>query len=734
MCQSQNFIKMDNTKGIGRAEHNTPSIRKGKKHILGIGINDYTHWSKLRNATNDLDDVVKILMERYDFDTQHLTLLKDEDATRKNIVNKLHHFTNLNVLGEDDSLLIYFSGHGFLDENEEGYWVPVDSEKDDIDSFIPNLTIQSKIKNMKCRHVLLISDSCFSGSLMAKGERSASVETLVADELELKKSRWIITSGGRDETVSDGFGKNSPFAEAIISELKHNSKSQFIVDELAMRVRNITRSNATQMPQVEKMFQAGDLGGRFIFCLKNNEAAEWENLDKNSISALENFKKQYPNSILIVEADKTIQKLKKEETEREHTVKWERTKRINTADAYLDFWQKHNHSPYRIEARERLAEAEDHEEWQRTPYTRAGMLNYLDKFPKGLHSSEVEIALDAFLSQNKERERLEREKKEQEQAEKDKAETEKADKDRLENIQRDEREKKLLLEKEAALHLARDKEAIRERARKEQEIKERQEQIQKFFAANEIPTQDSAVSEPSFWQQYRNTLIFISICILGFFIWLEIKPHTSDSKLAEDISKKDPFDGQMVFVEGGTFNMGSDDGEADEKPVHSVTVSSFNMGKYEVTQAQWQSIMGNNPSYFKGDNLPVENVSWVDIQEFLIKLNEKTGKKYRLPTEAEWEFAARGGKFSKSYNYSGSYSLENVAWYKGNSENKTHSIGNKKENELGIFDMSGNVWEWCSDCYSNYSSDSVFNPTGSIFTTIVCFVEVVGFMALKPVE
>ena len=173
----------------------------------------------------------------------------------------------------------------------------------------------------------------------------------------------------------------------------------------------------------------------------------------------------------------------------------------------------------------------------------------------------------------------------------------------------------------------------------------------------------------------------------------------------------------MVFVEGGTFTMGatSEQGsEADdeEKPTHSVTLSDFYIGKYEVTQAQWKSIMGSNPSKWKGDNLPVESVSWNDLQEFIQKLNQKTGKKYRLPTEAEWEYAARGGAKSQGYKYSGSNDIGAVAWYTNNSGDKTHSVGQKQSNELGIYDMSGNVYESCQDRYDDYSSASQTNPTG----------------------
>ena len=175
---------------------------------------------------------------------------------------------------------------------------------------------------------------------------------------------------------------------------------------------------------------------------------------------------------------------------------------------------------------------------------------------------------------------------------------------------------------------------------------------------------------------------------------------------------------EMVRVEAGTFTMGATPEMEypwnDEKPTHQVILTNdYYIGKYEVTQALWQAVMGKNPSKFKGDNLPVENVSWDDCQEFISKLNSVTGKAFRLPTEAEWEYAARGGKKSRGYQYSGSNNISDVAWYTDNSGSKTHAVGSKQENELGIYDMSGNVWEWCQDWYGTYSSSSQVNPTGA---------------------
>ena len=177
---------------------------------------------------------------------------------------------------------------------------------------------------------------------------------------------------------------------------------------------------------------------------------------------------------------------------------------------------------------------------------------------------------------------------------------------------------------------------------------------------------------------------------------------------------------KMIKVEGGTFSMGAtseqgSDAYSWEKPVHSVTLSDYYIGETEVTQELWETVMGSNPSRFKGDNhRPVESVSWNDCQEFIKKLNSLTGKEFRLPTEAEWEYAARGGKYSKDYvyKYSGSNNADEVAWYRDNSGSKTHSVKTKKANELGLYDMSGNVDEWCNDRYGSYQSYSQTNPTG----------------------
>jgi sulfatase modifying factor 1 len=162
----------------------------------------------------------------------------------------------------------------------------------------------------------------------------------------------------------------------------------------------------------------------------------------------------------------------------------------------------------------------------------------------------------------------------------------------------------------------------------------------------------------------------------------------------------------MIPVEGGTYTMGSPATEPnrfDYECQHIVTVGNFSIGQYEVTQADWQEVMGTNPSSSKDSTeCPVESVSWTNVQEFIKAANQKYGRNFRLPTEAEWEYAARGGKKSMGYRYSGSNDINEVAWYPDTAERKLHTIGCKKPNELGLYDMSGNVWEWCSDVWAPY--------------------------------
>ena len=187
----------------------------------------------------------------------------------------------------------------------------------------------------------------------------------------------------------------------------------------------------------------------------------------------------------------------------------------------------------------------------------------------------------------------------------------------------------------------------------------------------------------------------------------------------------------MVYVEGGTFTMGATkeqgkDAYSDEKPAHSVTLSGYYMGETEVTQELWEAVMGTTVQqqrdkankewklYGEGSNYPMYYISWDDCQAFISKLNSLTGQQFKLPTEAQWEYAARGGNKSRGYKYSGSDIIDDVAWYTSNTNDKgSREVKTKQPNELSLYDMSGNVWEWCQDWYGDYSSNAQTNPTGA---------------------
>ena len=175
----------------------------------------------------------------------------------------------------------------------------------------------------------------------------------------------------------------------------------------------------------------------------------------------------------------------------------------------------------------------------------------------------------------------------------------------------------------------------------------------------------------------------------------------------------------MVYVEGGTFTMGNNLFEYSNpfeitKPEHEVTLSPYFICRYEVTQDVWDAVMGNNFSRVKGAKLPVSNICWDDCQEFVLKLVLMTGINFRLPTEAEWEFAARGGTKSRNTKYSGGNAVDSVAWYGFNSNSIIHPVGQKSPNELGLYDMNGNVWEWCYDYFGIYDNSAQTNPTGAV--------------------
>ena len=364
---------MANKGAIGRPpQYSETEQRKGKNYLFAVGINDYVHCPKLKNAVKDVQDFIRLLTTKYQFDNENITTLFDAAANSRNIQKAFRQLAE--KVKADDNLIIYFSGHGEFDRIfQQGYWIPVDAELGAFDTYLPNSTIRDVLNAIPSHHTFLIADSCFSGTLFS-GDASRDISA----RLERDSSRWGLTAG-RNEIVDDGrVGTNSPFAAKLLDILDKNDKPLGVA-ELCAKMMEIVSANADQTPRGEPLKVRGHEGGQFFFHLKNDENADWAAvLSKNTVSEFQKFIQKYPLSISIAEAEKHVAQLEKDAAENAHTALWERTKRTDTADAYFQFWQKNTDSPYRNEARERMDAAEDTETWAKTLRTRSGILAYLD--------------------------------------------------------------------------------------------------------------------------------------------------------------------------------------------------------------------------------------------------------------------------------------------------------------------------------------------------------------------
>lgn len=281
----------NNTRGIG--ESRKEQGRKGKSYFFGIGINIYQdkHFDNLRNAVKDVEDLAALLQARYEVD--ELTLLLDEEATRENIIIQLDHLEE--HVGTSDKLIIYYSGHGHLNSKTgKGFWIPTDAGQEHTHQYIRNSTIRDFIQGIKSKHTLLLADSCFSGSLFARGASRAST---AINKLESTTSRWALCSGRSDELVEDGpAGGNSPFAGSLLGILRENDLPKLNIGKIIDRVMELTSANADQVPEANPLKDVGHRGGQYVFVLREEEESLWEMAQKgNRIQSLMNYVEQFPS-------------------------------------------------------------------------------------------------------------------------------------------------------------------------------------------------------------------------------------------------------------------------------------------------------------------------------------------------------------------------------------------------------------------------------------------------------
>jgi formylglycine-generating enzyme required for sulfatase activity len=609
----------------------------GNQWLFVIGINTYIKWPPLKTAVNDAKAVKEILHSRYHFETEYLIELYDEQATRKNIISKLRYLAN--NIREEDSLVIFYAGHGHLDSiTKSGSWIPVESGTQDASAWISNNDIKDylKVDAIKAKHILLISDSCFAGDFFRGSRGTVPIinETIIKKAYQLS-SRQAITSGGLEPVSDAGFGKNSIFSYFLIKTLKENQKPFLVPSDMFYDIKAGVAENADQFPIFGSLKDTGgQQGGEMVLFLRQDSR-----LKDLSSEALQKTKELERLMQMETEA---VEENKKEEAEISR-----REKEVAALDAKI------------VKMKRRLGTAAE---------------NTDDSLERML----------AMVRQKDAQQRHLEELKQKRQAEETKRSAE------IEQLRAKRREKILAtLEKN----------------------------IGKYNLIVSLPFGESMKKRA--WESLLAKYPFAGNLEVGDTE--ELKFKVAYEGIENSIGMK------FVRIPPGTFMIGSppiEPGHAFNEAQHQVTLTKeFYMQTTEVTQAQWKEVMGNNPSRFNkcGDDCPVENVSWNDVQNFVHKLNQREGSGiYRLPTEAEWEYAARAGtKTAFAFgqclstdhaNYDGNYPVSECA--KGEFRNKPVPVGSFSPNSWGLFDMHGNVWEWCQDWYKIYPSDSVTDPAG----------------------
>ena len=392
MSEKRGFIPVDKTK---------KDKGDGKSYFLGIGIDKYQKFDSLNNAVSDVTALAELLKKEYDID--ETIIIKNEKATREHIIDQLDKLKK--KVSPNDKLLIFFSGHGHLDDDEKGFWIPTDADKSNTAHYIRNSTIRDYIEDFKSLHTLLISDSCFSGSLIVRG---ATRSSSAVEDLEKKKSRWVLCSGGHDQLVYDGSpGKNSPFTSSVIETLKNSKDAKINVGKLTELVRELTRANYKQLPEGYPLFGVGHKGGQYVFCRKLFEEEDWKSCQiENTLSAYRSFTKKYPKSKFHNEALKQIAEMQAEES-------WEKTRKKDKIRDYYQFIRKYPNSKFKEDAVLFIRNLEEEKTWKGCLKKDiiSAYLSYKDTFPTGKYVHEAETRIDELLDIEESSEKLLEEKK-----------------------------------------------------------------------------------------------------------------------------------------------------------------------------------------------------------------------------------------------------------------------------------------------------------------------------------
>ena len=614
---------------------------KGDLWLLTIGIDTYLSWPQLKTAVNDAKAVKDVLLKRYHLDPANVVELTDDKATRHNILGAFRDLAK--KIKPEDSLLVYYAGHGHIDPiTGKGSWIPVESGTDDPTAWIDNRNITDylNVNAIKAKHVLMVSDSCFSGDFF-RGNRGAlpTIDDAFIRKAYQRYSRQAISSGGLEPVSDAGFGGNSVFSHFLVATLENNSKAYLIPSEIFGEIKAGVGSNADQLPQFGDLHGTGGQdGGELILFLKGAAGNRLQEVGAASAAR-----------------QKELEQLRKAEQEAA-TAKQKELAEIARKQAELDALDR------------QIAEMKG-----RLGSGAARSSDNLDAVVAMVEQKEQQAQRLEELSQQREA----------------------AEQQRQQELERLRKEAIAKRTEQIKADLAKYRKVVSSKYGQDMKGTAWDALVSIYPEAKEVTRNDEAAFLVAFGLAIEN----------GEFISIEEKQRRNEERrLASLVAEKNKsLAGEFVNVPGGCFTANG----------NQVCLDAFRIGKYDVTQGQYKQVMGSNPSYYKqcGDNCPVESVSWNDAQAFINRLNSMTGKRYRLPTETEWEYACRSG--GKNEEYCGGDNIDAVAWYNGNSGNKIHPVGQKQPNGLGIYDMSGNVWQWVQDWYGSDYPSNGNNPLGA---------------------
>jgi hypothetical protein len=517
-------------------------LKRGTNYLLAIGINAYEQFTKLSNARKDVEDIAALLVKDYYFDPQNILFLCDEAATKDSIIDELDALSK--KLETNDRLLIYYSGHGFLD-GERGFWIPVNAKRDRVSSYIANAEVRDIIQSFKARHILLISDSCFSANLLVRDATRGNMSGAFI-EWERTPSRWIFISG--KGVVSDGkAGQNSPFAQALLKHLRENKAEALNIVLLANSVTTEVRFDYAQQAEISPLYQSGHKGGQFVFLKRQTEKDDWQAaLSQNTEGSYLAYLNQYPNGQFEQEAEQLLMDIADEK-------EWRIATRLKAAFAYRQYLRNYPKGSHAQEAQTHLdliAEVERREkaekEAERVAKIEANKkeVERIAKIEMDKKEAERIAKIEADKKEAERIAKIEADKKEEGLAQWEREKEELWEKENMrrqqeaENAQREtEKEQRLekdkLEQREQYVRLEKTERLERERVAKLEADRKEAERIAKII--KEEP-QEVEVPTPSPFQKYRMPIgIGTGVLATVLLIWQVNKPAKEDPSVSERV-------------------------------------------------------------------------------------------------------------------------------------------------------------------------------------------------------